>query len=407
MPKMTDRMLATLKLEVGQKDRLLFDTACPGLGLRLTAKGTRVFVVQWTDPATRQKVREPLGVWGNLTIEQAREAVRARLGAVAKGIDPRAERAQRRQAAERERVETALTFRDLINEWASLHLIHRRLRYAREAVRALHYAFQHLLNRPAARISRLEVVATLDAFAKAGHGSMAGRTMAYARACFRWAEKRGKVPNNPFMGLPITACTIERERVLTREELGRVWSAAADMTYPWGPVFCLLLLTLTRRDEVAGMRWSELSPDVSIWTIPGHRMKRGISHVVELPLAARKTLAAVRRIEGQDLLFSTTGRTPVSGFSKAKAALDRASGVTGWRLHDIRRTGVTTLAAMGIDSIVADKLLAHQPSKLRGAARIYQRHDFEAERARALAAWAAFLTDVPIRSNVVRLALAG
>ena len=274
MPKMTDRMLAALKLEVGQKDRLLFDAACPGLGVRLTAKGTRVFVVQWTDPATRRKVREPLGVWGNLTIEQAREAVRARLGAVAKGIDPRAERAQRRQAAERERVETALTFRDLINEWASLHLIHRRPRYAREAVRALHYAFQHLLNRPAARINRLEVVNTLDAFAKAGHGSMAGRTMAYARACFRWAEKRGKVPNNPFTGLPITACTTERERVLTREELGRVWSAAANMSYPWGPVFRLLLLTLTRRDEVAGMRWSELSPDLSIWTIPGHRMKR-------------------------------------------------------------------------------------------------------------------------------------
>src|SRR5712671_3762158 len=103
MPKLTDRFLAVLKIEGRGKDRLVFDTACPGLGVRLTAKGTRTFLVQWTDPATRRKVREPLGVWGSLTIDQAREAARARLGAVAKGINPKAERTRRRAEAERER----------------------------------------------------------------------------------------------------------------------------------------------------------------------------------------------------------------------------------------------------------------------------------------------------------------
>src|SRR5208282_4620863 len=98
MPKLTDKLLNGLELEPGQKDRLLFDTGCPGLGVRLTAKGSRTFIAQWTDPATKRKVREPLGVWGSLTIEQAREAVRARLGAVAKGIDPHAERAKIRAA---------------------------------------------------------------------------------------------------------------------------------------------------------------------------------------------------------------------------------------------------------------------------------------------------------------------
>ena len=79
MPKLTDKFLATLTLENGRKDRLVFDTACPGLGCRVTARGTRTFIAQWTDPATRRKVREPIGVWGNLTIDQAREAVRVRL----------------------------------------------------------------------------------------------------------------------------------------------------------------------------------------------------------------------------------------------------------------------------------------------------------------------------------------
>src|SRR5882672_7277677 len=102
MPKLTDRFLAALQVEPGRKDRLVFDTVCPGLGVRVTAKGTRAFLAQWTDPATRRKVREPLGVWGNITIEQAREAARARLGSVAKGTDPKAERSKRRAEAERE-----------------------------------------------------------------------------------------------------------------------------------------------------------------------------------------------------------------------------------------------------------------------------------------------------------------
>jgi integrase len=417
MARLTDKLLTRLTLEPDRKDRLVFDTECRGLGVRVTMrKGRgvqakpeliRTFIVQWRDPATRRTLREPLGVWGSLTIAQAREAARARFGAVAKGINPRAERAKLRAEAERERGERALTFGTLIEEWAALHLEHRRPRYATEAQRALRYAFPDALDRPAARLTRAEVVNTLDALAKAGKVAIAGRTMAYGRACYRWAEKRGKVPSNPFASLPIPAGTTERERVLTDDEIGRVWNATAGMSYPWGPLFRLLLLTLARREEVAGMRWSEISPDLATWTIPSARMKRGLSHVVALPAEARDVLATIPRIEGQAFVFSTTGRTAVSGFTKAKAALDRASGVTDWRLHDIRRTGVSALARMGIDSIVADKWLAHQPGKLRGAARVYQRHDFAPERARALEAWATHvLTCAEAResaSNVVPL----
>ena len=80
MPRFTDRFLRALVIELHRKDRLVFDADCPGLGVRLTAKGTRAFLAQWTDPVTRRKVRESLGVWGSITIEQARIAARARLG---------------------------------------------------------------------------------------------------------------------------------------------------------------------------------------------------------------------------------------------------------------------------------------------------------------------------------------
>lgn len=136
------------------------------------------------------------------------------------------------------------------------------------------------------------------------------------------------------------------------------------------------------------MRWSEISADLSTWTIPAARMKRGQAHTVALPEPARDALGAVTRIKGQDLVFSTTGKTAVSGFTKSKAALDKAAKVTGWRLHDIRRTGVSALAALGINPVTADLLLAHLPQRLSTVARVYQRHDFAAERKAALDAWA-------------------
>jgi hypothetical protein len=92
MPKLTDTFLKAFRPASGTKDRLVFDTECRGLGVRSTATGTRMFIVQWTDPATGRKQREPLGAWGSITIEQARAAARARLGRVAQGINPVAER---------------------------------------------------------------------------------------------------------------------------------------------------------------------------------------------------------------------------------------------------------------------------------------------------------------------------
>ncbi len=423
MPKLTDRLLTGLKLADGQRDRLLFDVACPGLGVRLTRAGTRTFIVQWTDPATKRKVREPLGAWGSITIDQARDAARVRLGAVAKGINPKAERIKVRAEAERERAETALTFDALVTQWAALHLVERRPRYAAEAQRAVRQVFADLMKRPAARITKADARAALDRLVSGGKTAMAGRTLAYARAAFRWAERRGMVSANPFQGLPIATTTEARDRALSDGELAEVWAAAGGMSYPFGPLVRLAILTLQRREEVAGMRWSEISDDGPEWTIPAARMKNRKQHTVHLSNAARDVLATIPQIDGQDLIFTTTGKTPVSGFSRAKLALDRVvmaarvakaketgtkpAPLAPWRLHDLRRTGVSKLAALGVDSIVADKLLAHKPAKLRGVAAVYQRHDFAKEQAHALDAWAAHVVPGPTASNVVKLASAG
>src|SRR5437588_2968334 len=115
MANFTDRALKALRLKPGQKDRLVFDDGCPGLGVRITTAGSRVFIVQWSDRATRRKRREPIGVWGAITIEHARTAARAHLGEIARGLDPTAERRRQRLEDEARRTETALTLDALIS----------------------------------------------------------------------------------------------------------------------------------------------------------------------------------------------------------------------------------------------------------------------------------------------------
>ena len=179
-----------------------------------------------------------------------------------------------------------------------------------------------------------------------------------------------------------------------------------------GAYIRFLLLTLQRAAETAGLEWAELSPDLTTWELPGRRTKNSKAHLVHLAEPARAILRAVPRLAGSPLVFTTTGRTPVSGFAHAKARLDAQIVATRaeraaeagegrapaplvpWRLHDFRRTGVTALARLGVRWEVADKLLNHVHGAIRGVAAVYQRHDFLAEREAALNAWAAHVLAV-------------
>jgi integrase len=401
----TETLIGDLQCPAGQKDKLFFDSDQKGLAVRVTQAGGKVFLVQWTDKATGQKRREGLGAVGAINLAQARAAAAVHLGTVAKGDDPRAERLAQaealRQAQERAKQEraaklaakqeAAFTLETLVSDWDKLALAKRRPRYRAEVVRALKFAFKKDWDKPASALTKARVLKVQDDLTKAGKHASAGRLVAYGRAAYGWAVKRGRLALNPFQGLPTGAAAATRDRLLTDQEIGAIWNAALAMPEPSGPFVRLALLTLARRDEVAGMRWSEISPDMSVWTVPADRMKRGQAHAVALTDAAREAFGAITRIEGQDLVFTTTGKTPISGFSKIKAKLDKLSKVTDWTLHDFRRAGVSHLARMGFSPIVADKLLAHLPKALSNVARTYQRHDFADERKAALQAWAVFV----------------
>ena len=101
----------------------------------------------------------------------------------------------------------------------------------------------------------------------------------------------------------------------------------------------------------------------------------------------------MRADEHAPFVFSVLAR-PFNRFSRAKRRLDQLSGVTGWRLHDLRRTCVSGMARLGVAPHVADKILNHQAGTISGVAAVYQRHEFLAERREALERWGAHVVAI-------------
>jgi integrase len=193
--------------------------------------------------------------------------------------------------------------------------------------------------------------------------------------------------------LPKPGTAVKRDRVLADSELARIWRAAVDTEWPFGPAIRLLILTAARRDEVTSLRWSEI--DGGTIRLEGARTKNGEPHSIPLSPQALALIEGLPRIVDGDLVFSTTGLTPVSGWSKAKRLLDQQVArlnhghpLPDWRIHDLRRMSATNLQRLGFSLQVIEAVLGHISGSRAGIAGIYQRHDFNEEKRVALDAWA-------------------
>jgi integrase len=393
--KLTQRILENLTCPPGRKDMLVSDDDQKGHFIRVgegARKGSLEHKSSNTqydkDGKTRRIFNGPLS---GISLAAGREATRAILGQVALGRDPASERKQAARETKRKAAQDALTFEALLQQWDALHLASRRERYRAEAVRALRYAFADHLKAPAAELSRTTVVRILDGLATDDKAAMAGATKRYGGALYSWAMKRGAVEANPFANLPTTPVA-RRERVLTDHELRAVWEATAKPG-PFNGIVQALALTAQRREEIAKMAWSALAPDLSTWTVSSGLSKNHRPHVVPLSEEMRTLLRAQPRREGTDLVFPGE-RGVFCGWSKSKTRLDKLSGVSAWTLHDLRRSGATGMAELGVAPHIVEAVLNHASGHKAGVAGIYNHARYENEKRRALSLWGAHVAAI-------------
>jgi integrase len=406
---LTDRALKALKPAKPQSRYEVADAMVPGLAVRVTPTGQRTFVLIARYPGSSNPTRRAIGEYGVITLDQARAEARKWLGQLKHGKDPRAELERARRAELRKQENT---FEAVAEEYLRRHI--KAQRTARVTERDIRKELiGRWASRPVTDISREDVVALIEEITDRPAPAMAHLVFAYTRGLFNWAIASGKYgletsPCDRLKPTKLIGPKEARQRVLNDRELAALWHATEALGYPFGPLYRLLLLTGARKGEVAGLRESEINPDKKLWSVPPERFKSKATHLVPLTAAALDIIEGLPRCGKGDHLFSTTfGEKPVNGFSKSKYRLDAlmATGLgklSPWRVHDLRRTVRTHLAALRVSDLVAETILGHGK---RGLQRVYDQHSYEAEMREALELWAGRLRDIvsPPPENVVEL----
>ena len=403
--KFTDDAILAATCPAGRKDALFFDDGLPGFGLRVTAAGKRVFIVQYNVGTTKR--RTALGEYGaDLTLAAARKKATALRGKVLDKHDPVAEQkaaAAARLAAEAEArakaARDAYTVETLITEWTKHHLSARSESYRDRVPREMRAALNKWVKVSAESLTRADAVRMLDKVKSASGPVAANRLRAVARACWSWAFKRGALPGNPWEATPRPlARETARERVLSDDEVGALYNAAGALGDSWGVMVRVLMLTGQRRGEVAGMRWSELDLDGAMWTLPGERAKNHHTHIVPLAPEVVTLLRSVKHRTGAVFVFEGPRKTAMSGFGRMQERLSEALATAmaplgktpePWVLHDLRRTLATGMQRLGVRLEVTEAVLNHVSGSRKGIVGVYQRHGWETEKAAALNAWTA------------------
>ncbi len=396
MPKGKITKSAVDGLTAGERDQYLWDTKIAGFGLKVTPAGGKGYLFQYRMGGRGAKTRRvTIGKHGTVTADGARtEASRLSL-LVSQGIDPQAEKAERK----RQSIELAFdgyverfTEECLKSEWpASWQDAERLLKQ---------YALPALKAKSLPEITRADVTAVLRPLRSMP--ATEAKVFAVLRRLLNWAVNSGDLEVSPMNAMKGPEGAKARDRVLKDWELLLVWKASKRLGYPFGPLVRLLILTGARREEVAALDWTELTRSGAVWSLPATRAKNGRATEIPLSSGALGLIDELRdKRDTRDnswprrgLLFTTTGKTPVSGYSKAKKRLDAAitklndgEPLEGWTLHDLRRTLATGMQRLGVRFEVTEAILNHVGKSQSGVAGIYQQHDWGPEKRAALQAW--------------------
>jgi integrase len=350
-----------------------------GLFLVLQPSGHRSWALRYRYGGRPTKLT--LGRWPTLSLAAARKGAADALHDVANGIDPSATRKVAKQKAVESEANTVAA---ICNEF--LQRESKRLRTIDQHERILRrLVYPAIGNRPVESLKRSEIVRLMDKIEDASGQRMADVTLAVLRRILNWHATRSDNFVPPFVrGMARQrAAEHRRSRILDDDELRRLWAATAD-GQRFSNLIRFLLLTTARRGEAAEMRWDEVTDGV--WTLPASRSKTKTEIVRPLSRAAQAVLAAQPRIT--DWVFTTTRTGPLKSFSESKAKLDAVANLSGYRLHDLRRTSRSLLSRAGVNPDIAERCLGHALPAIRAT---YDRHRYLDEMAHAFEALATLI----------------
>ncbi len=383
-----------------------------GLYLVIQRSGTKSWAFRYR--LDGKSYNMTLGRVARMTLAQARVAATGLREMVEKGDNPVALRKAEKDAKDEAETERRFKLDKLLTDFAADKPERGRSRVQTKAFidRGVARAWkvkgvEHKgwADRDVPTITKDEIDDLINSIRKTGRDTTANRVLACLRAFLNWCVEKKIVPISPLHG-DKQPREQKRKRVLLDAEIRLFWRACDEVGQPFGPLFKFMLLTGQRRGEAAEITAAELRGNE--WWLDGERTKNGRDHIVPLSAAALEVLESVVRPKSRrnaPYIFTTTGDTPVSGFSKAHATvhakmvhLAEVDGlplaVKPWRLHDLRRTCASGLARLRVPLAVTESVLNHSSGTKSGLVETYQVHEYADEKREALELWAQAVADI-------------
>lgn len=298
------------------------------------------------------------------------------------------------------------SFKDVAEEWLKRE-VEGKLRSEREIRRQLKkYVYPRWQTKPFAEVRRLEVSELLDHVEDKSGVRMADAVLATVRSIMKWREARDENYTSPIVAKmrrdKRKPDERKRKRILADEEIKAVWEAG---TGQFGDIVKLALLTAQRREKIATIKWDDIDFETRIWTIATEPGEKGNPGRLKLPKQALAIIEAQPKLAENPYVFgSARGRQRdcFNAWSQRKAELDeRLPKMESWVIHDLRRTTRSLMSKLGVITEVAEKVLGHKEQSIVG---VYDRHDYEDEKADALERVAAYIDGlINPRDNVVSM----
>lgn len=368
------------KIRPADKQIDYFDKSLRGLSLRVSPTGKKTWCVLYRFGG--KLTRHTLGVYPIVKLADARKQATGALRDVSNKINP----AEKKKADR-----TATTFRHLAAEYLERHAKRRKKSWRGDERIINKYLLPVFGETPAKDITRRDIRSLLDKIA-VGAPIMANRIKAQLSKMFNFAVLEEIVTVNPAWLVPRPAAERPRDRVLSEDELKRVWreldtwGAGGWRKYRMlsGMILKLQILTAQRAGEVRGMAWHEIEGDW--WTLPGERSKNKKVHRIPLSTQAMRIIEDARALAKENPSEYVFPGPHGGAMASGQKPIERVRERTGidFRGHDLRRTTASMMAGMGIPRLVISKILNHAEP---GVTAIYDRHSYDREKREALEAW--------------------
>jgi integrase len=366
-----------------------FDDLTPGLSLRITANDVRTWTVFYRDKNARQK-RLTLGRYPAVKLVDARELARDAQRSVAHGGDPVTEKRTAREA---------LTFGKLAEKYIEEYAKPNKKSWEEDNRQLESDLLPKWKSRPAIEIAAEDLLAILNGKIRDGAPVAANRLRALVSRIFTFAADQRLVPAavNPVIGVKKPTKETSRDRVLTHEEIRRIWDACDTQNPYVSAWFRLRLVTAQRGGELLQMRWQDIDGNSHFWSIPAEYVKNAHGHRVYLNELARKVLATVPRDEKRAWVFpksfmgdykhvgrrlAQSTRANIISESKATPGVRDRADIRG---HDLRRTAASSMASGGVPRFVISRILNHSEEK--DVTSVYDRYGYDSEKMAAMNFW--------------------